>query len=136
MFCREPGCRVASGNLHYMIFEIESHEVRATVFDMGPILTLADAYLRPTPIDTFTIRRDTSICDVAADEEPEVVEPPPDTSTDPVEEPATDPVTETPADVPAEPVVDLVADPVDDGPADEPHDDGPSSSGCGCTLVG
>ncbi len=132
MFCRVAGCRVASGNLHYMVFEIEPLQVRATVRDMGPILTLADAYLRPTPLDTFTIRHTSTVCDLEPDETPEEVEPPPDASTDP----AADPTEEPAVDVPVEPAADMAVDaPPADGPADDPGDDGSPSKGCGCSLA-
>lgn len=128
MSCREDGCRVPSPNLHYMVLDVEPLQVTATVHDMGPILTFADAWKRPAPIDTFTIRRATSVCDdVTPDEEPETVEPPPDVVTDPGTEPAPDLPEETPADVP----VDTPADPTET----DPGDDGPESSGCGCALA-
>ncbi len=109
---------------------------------MGPILTIGDAYLRPDPIDTFTIMRTTSVCGtVPPDEDPEVVEPPPDpppdatvdTAVDTAPDLPADPLADVPPDSPADTAVDTATEP----PADAPADDAPpdSSAGCGCTVA-
>lgn len=142
MTCREDGCHRCSGNLHYMVFDISPMRVDAVVRDMGPILTLSDASLRPDPIDTFSVMHTSSVCGVVTpDEEPEVIpEPVPDTSTDTVADPVEDPTVDTsvpdvPEDTGADPAVDMAVDVPEDTAEDTGDDDSRHTAACGCSLV-
>lgn len=62
MSCRVEGCHVSSPNLNYIVFDITGATLHAVVRDLGPILTLAEAWMRPDPIDVFTVYKRSSIC--------------------------------------------------------------------------
>ena len=74
MFCRVEGCFVAHGNLNYMVLDIEGKRADVVVRDLGPILTLVDATMRPDPIDQFTVYKAASICDSEPDDDAEQYE--------------------------------------------------------------
>ena len=72
MFCRVDACFVASGNLNYMVMDFLGDRVSVVVRDLGPILTLNDATMRPEPLDSFTVLKASSICQSQSTEEEEM----------------------------------------------------------------
>lgn len=76
MLCRVEGCFVANGHLNYMVFNIEGDRADVIVRDFGLILTIPDAYLRPDPIDQFTVYKRSSVCDTTPDETAEKYDSP------------------------------------------------------------
>jgi hypothetical protein len=146
MTCREDGCHRSSPNLHYIVFDVSPLRVDAVVRNMGSILSLSDASLKPDPIDTFSVEHTSSVCEmVTPDEEPEIVpEPTEDTATDALEDPIADATVDTtPADVPPDTAADVPPDMPADVAVDVPDDDGDDaddeqgkpSAACGCVMV-
>jgi hypothetical protein len=131
MFCRVDGCFVSSGNLNYMVFDIMGDRASVVTRDLGPILTLADATMRPDPMDVFTVYKRSSICDTLPDEVPEEVD-----AVEPVEPPVEVPdEADAAQDDAAAADWDSIAPPDGEeeqaGEGEENH----AGAGCGCVLV-
>jgi hypothetical protein len=141
MFCRVDGCHVANGNLNYMVFDIEGDRADVIVRDFGPILSIPDAYLRPDPIDQFTVYKRSTVCNVTPDETPEEEGFP-----EPVDVAESTPDASTAEDAAHEPASDMTFDdaftsadtiPPEEHDLDPPVEEtGPlPKEGCGCTHL-
>ena len=146
MSCREDGCFVASGNLNYMVFDINRDRADVVVRNFGsiPLLPWVNVSLQPDPLDVFSVSKASSVCGTLPDEPPDeppdipdvpdIADPPPDDTVSPEDDATIEPVEDAIAPD-ADAVEDLPADTVPADATDDHGEEPPTEEGCGCRFI-